>query len=465
MFVGREYYLKKLDAFYHEKTGRIVVLYGRRRIGKSELIHHFCKKKKCLYFEGLEHETTKSQIENFTFSLAEQLNLPHLKMTKFANWNDLFLFITQNVFNKKEKYVLALDELQWLAAGQIKLINQIKSYWDMHWKKQNVLLVLCGSIAHFMVKKVIRSKALYGRIDCEMLIEGLNPPELRLLLPKRNVNEVLMYSMILGGVPKYFDLLKSNKSFEQNINLLMFQEGGFFNDEIDKVFYSQFREHKTYKAIIENLAKFNLSLEEISKAIKYASGGSLKSFLDNLELAGFIQIYISLDTNSQKSKKYKLVDEFLIFYFKFIKPNQKMIKNNKKIDLFSKLVKPSWNSWLGISFELFCTKNAFSISEKLGFSDKVIKSGPLFSKKHGFQFDLVYYRSDKTISLCEIKYNESPIDTEVIKDFNLKLTKFHSPKGYSIEKIIITKNGVSKSVLNSSYFDHVLEVDKLFDLN
>ncbi len=105
-------------------------------------------------------------------------------------------------------------------------------------------------------------------------------------------------------------------------------------------------------------------------------------------------VYVSLDSQSQKSKKYKL---------------------------------PVWNSWLGISFELFCVKNSFAISEKLGFSDKVIKSGPLFSKKKGFQFDLVYYRSDKTISLCEIKYNESQIDTEVIKD--LKLIPLSVPTG------------------------------------
>lgn len=462
MFVGRDYYLKKLNDFYHEKTGRIVVLYGRRRIGKSELIHHFCEKKNFLYFEGLEHETTKSQIENFTYNLAEQLNQPHLKNTKFSNWNEVFTFLTQNVFNKKEKCILALDELQWLAAGQVKLINQIKSFWDQHWKKQNVFLVLCGSIAHFMVKKVIRSKALYGRIDCEILVEGLGPSEVRQLLPRRNVNEVLLYSMVLGGVPKYFDLIQSNKSFEQNINRLMFQEGGFFTDEVEKVFYSQFREHRTYKAIVENLVKYNLSLEEISEAIKYTSGGSLKSFLDNLELAGFVQMYVSLDSQSQKSKKYKLADEFLIFYFKFIRPNQKLIKNNKTIDFFSKLVTPVWNSWLGISFELFCVKNSFAISEKLGFSDKVIKSGPLFSKKKGFQFDLVYYRSDKTISLCEIKYNESQIDTEVIKDFNQKLSKFRPPKGHSVEKIIITKNGISKSLLNSGYFDYAFEIKDLF---
>jgi AAA+ ATPase superfamily predicted ATPase len=462
MFLGREYYLNKLDSLYQQKTGRIAVLYGRRRIGKSEIIHHFCIDKKTLYFEGLENESTKSQIENFTFKLAEQLNQPHLKNTHFESWTEVFSFLTQNVFNKKVKYILALDELQWLAAGQVKLVNQIKSYWDQYWKKQNVLLILCGSIAHFMVKKVINSKALYGRIDCEILVENLEPFETRQFLPKRHVNEVLLYSMVFGGVPKYFDLITPNKSFEQNINSLMFQAGGFFTNEIEKVFYSQFKEHKTYKIIVENLSKHNLSLSEISKAINYKSGGSLKSFLDNLELAGFVRFYISIDSNSQKTKKYKLTDEFLIFYFRFIQPHEKLIKNNKKLDLFSKLVKPAWNSWLGISFELFCLKNSELISEKLGFSEKVIKSGSVYSQKLGYQFDLVYYRSDKTISICEIKYNELPVDTEVIKQVNQKLLRFNTPRGFTVEKIIITKNGITKSLLNSEYFDQALEMSEIF---
>lgn len=461
-FLGREYYIEKMDDLYQEKTGRIIVLYGRRRVGKSELIHHFTKEKKTLYFEGLENESTKSQIKNFTISLSLQLQLPYLKNTKFDNWNEVFSFLTQNIFNNEDKYILALDELQWLAAGQVKLINQIKSYWDQFWKKQNVFLILCGSIAHFMVKKVIQSKSLYGRIDCEILVENLGPKEIRQFLPKKNENEILLYLMILGGVPKYFELLKASKSLEQNINTLMFQSGGFFVDEMEKVFYAQFKEHRTYKAIVEILSKNNLALNEISKIINYPSGGSLKSFLDNLELSGFVISYLSIDSNSRKTKKYKLADEFLIFYFKFIKPHHQEIKNNKNQDLFSKLVKPAWTTWLGISFELFCSRNRTLIAEKLGFSDKVIKSGPLFSKKLGFQFDLVFYRSDKTISLCEIKYNELPLDTEVVKDFNNKLNKFLPPKGYSLEKILITKNGISNSLKKLDCFDHILEAKELF---
>lgn len=461
-FIGRKSNLKQLEELYRDRIGRIVTFYGRRRIGKSELIHHFRKNKKNLYFEGLEGEYTQAQINNFTLSLSLQIKQPHLKNTQFKSWGELFSYLTTNVFSEKEKYVLILDEFQWMSSGQTKLINQIKSYWDLHWKKQGVFLILCGSIAHFMVKKVIKSKALYGRIDREFLIEGMRPDEIKQFIPRKSDHEILKYMMIFGGVPKYYDLLIKNRSLEQNINTLMFTAGGFFSNEIEKIFFSQFREHQTYKAIVEKLSKENLSLNEISKKISYSSGGSLKSFLDHLEMASFVRSYTSIDTHSQKTKRYKLADEFLIFYYKFLEMHRQEIKKNISSDLFTRFVKPKWNSSMGFSFELFCLKNQTEIAKRLGFEEKVVKAGPLFSKRDGYQFDLVYYRNDQTISLCEIKFYDGLVDTEVIKQFNTKLERFRPPKGYSVEKIIISQFGITEALSKSEYFDHSFVVTELF---
>ena len=175
MFVGRKYELDKLEDLYGQKTGRLAIVYGRRRIGKSYLLKKFSENKKYLYFEGLEKEKTSNQIKNFIFHLSRQTEEPFLAKTKFSDWNEVFDYLTSKVFKNLPKTILILDEFQWMAAGQSKLINQIKAYWDQHWKAQGVMLALCGSIAHFMVKKVIRSKALYGRIDSDLLIGPLSP--------------------------------------------------------------------------------------------------------------------------------------------------------------------------------------------------------------------------------------------------------------------------------------------------
>ncbi len=461
-FIGRKFEQNKLNNLYADKMGRIVVIYGRRRIGKSELIHEFCKNKKSIFFEGLEHESTKAQINNFVIRLAEQTQQSHLLQTKFQNWESLFNYLTQNIFSNGQKTVLVFDELQWMAAGQSRLINQIKSFWDQHWRRQGVFLILCGSIAHFMVKKVIQSKALYGRIDSDLLIEGLLPNEIKQFLPTRNSQEILRYMLVLGGVPKYFEILDKRKSLEVNFNNLMFQSSGFFVNEFEKIFYSQFKEHRTYKAIVVKLNKQNLSLDQISRAINYASGGSLKSYLDNLELTGFIKSYTSIGKFSGKQKKYKLNDEFIHFYLKFIQPHHGEIVKNKGRNLFQNYVKNSWSSWLGIAFERFCYKHADLIAEKLDFFDKVERAGPLFSIKMGYQFDLVYFRTDKTATLCEIKYYDQPVDTEVIKEFSEKLKKYVPPRGFSVEKVLITSSGVTDSLRKAEYFNHIFNIDQLF---
>ena len=177
MFVGRQKELKILDEAYQSEKCELVVIYGRRRIGKSSLVEQFAKNKPHYYaFEAIEGEKTTSQIKHFTNSLKKQLEDPILDSVDFKSWEKAFAYITDRIItggkNKKKK-ILFFDELQWMAAGRSKLVGFIKYYWDKHWKINNVLLILCGSVASFMVKKVLSSNALYGRVTLEILLKGL----------------------------------------------------------------------------------------------------------------------------------------------------------------------------------------------------------------------------------------------------------------------------------------------------
>ncbi len=218
-----------------------------------------------------------------------------------------------------------------------------------------------------MVKQIIRSKALYGRIDLEIHLQALKPHESRLLLKKRNPHEALLYLMIFGGVPKYLEQIDQSKSFAQNMNVLCFQKNGFFVDELNKIFYSQFSKAGLYSKIIYALSKNNLYFSEIAKKLNTSAGGGLKEYIRNLERSDFVRTYLPVGSTSQKEKKYKLFDEFLIFYLKFIYPQLKQIQQNEKQKLFELNVEPSWKPWLGISFETFCLKNAMKISSVVWF--------------------------------------------------------------------------------------------------
>lgn len=468
MFVGRKEELRELENLYKNKTSKLVVLYGRRRIGKSSLIEQFSVGKPFLHFEGLEGEETSTQIKSFTNDLLRQINDPILKSVHFRNWLEVFDYLS-NYFkkNNKHKIILFFDEFQWLAAGQGALISLLKKYWDQHWKKSNVVLILCGSISSYMVKKVIKSKALYGRIDWEHKLGALSPKEaFEMIGKKRSKEELFRYLLVLGGIPRYLESIDLSKSFEQNMDQLFFKKDALFVNEYEKIFYSQFKEHRTYEKIIIFMCDGPKSLEEIAKHLKIPSGGGLKSYLENLVSADFIGVYSPYD-KSEKTKliRYKITDEYLRFYFKFIKPNLNAITSSRKTrNLFHTITGNSMEVWLGFAFENFCLKNAFDLAEKMGFANKIKNFGPAFSRSSsGFQIDLLYLRSDKTLTLCEIKYYNKEISTKIVKEVEMKASLLTIPKGFTLEKALISVFGPDQSLRDLEYFHHSITLENFFE--
>ncbi|MEQ1665142.1 MAG: ATP-binding protein, partial [Bdellovibrionales bacterium] len=456
-FFGRGRELKILNDFNQNRNSFIGVIYGRRRVGKSRFIAEFTKDKPSFIFEGLQGESTQNQINHFCEQLARQTNDHLLLKANLPNWNRTFDVLTDYLSkkNKHRKTILVLDEIQWMAGHRSQLISLIKYYWDNHWRQFNVDIILCGSIASFMVKKVIKSKALYGRIDVELKLEQLRPDEAaQFLIKKRSPEEILLYQMIFGRVPKYFENIDPKRSFEVNLNRLCFQSNGIMVNEIDKIFYSQFKKTSIYFKIVRALLNGPKTLQELSLSLLVSSGGGLKEYLTNLELAQYIGSDSSLDKKiNSKYKKYFLADEYLIFHKKYIEPNLSHILKNTNRSIFTQLVKPSWSPWLGLAFERFCLNNAEYLAEKLGFKESLIGFGPLIQKNPGLQIDLIFKRSDKVIVICEMKYSKNIIYKEVISEVQTKIDKLRAFKGFAIEKALVAPFGDRKKLEQQKYFD------------
>jgi len=362
--------------------------------------------------------------------------------------------------------VLFFDEIQWMAAGRKRLISIIKYFWDNYWKDQSVMLILCGSVASFMVDKVINSTALYGRITEEILLKGLNPDEISLFFKgKRSSVEILNYQLIFGGVPKYFEEINISRSFYKNINKLCFSSNSLMLNEVEKIFYKQYKNAATYIDVVNVLKKGVCSFQQISEKLGKKSGGSLKKVVTQLENAEFIESYVSFEKGwNSKFRKYRLSDEFLRFYFKYMAPNRQIIKLSESGNkLFEKLSKDSLDIWLGFAFEKFCLKHAWFLAKKMGFAEETILASPYFGKNDSkFQIDLLYKRVDKVIVVCEIKYHSSEISASVIKEVEKKVEQLSVPKGYSVEKALISIYGPDESLRESEYFDYYLTAEKIF---
>jgi AAA+ ATPase superfamily predicted ATPase len=468
-FVGRSEELNSLDKTFKLNKSQLIVIYGRRRVGKSQLISEFIKRHStfALSFEGLENQHRDKQIDNFVSRLKEQYNDSLLNGINFTKWDAVFAYLTNQVFQKKEMKIIVFDELQWMAAERSELISLIKYYWDRHWKDQKVFLILCGSIASFMVKKVIQSKALYGRIDKTILLKGFKPNE-AIQLFKKNISyeEVLKYLLIFGGVPKYLKSINQKESFANNINGLCFSSDSEMLEEAEKIFYSQFKETEKYLKIIKLLKDKIYSAEEINKALKLTSGGGLNYYLNNLVKADIIQEFSSWDLKvKNKYKKYKLIDEFLIFHFKFIAPNLKLIQNQSSQHLFEHLCETKWKPWLSLAFERFCIKHAVYLSKLMGLNEELINFGPVFSRGgNNFQIDLLYECKNNRVIICEIKYSDKPISTKIIPEIESKLESLSLPKNYSIAKALISVNGIDQALLDSEYFDYIINLQDIFQV-
>ena len=468
MFIGRKRELARLEDAFNALQSQVVVIYGRRRIGKSRLVHKFGESKPAFfYFEAIEGERTRGQISHFVDCLKRQVSDSTLEHVNFTRWEHVFSYITERIIEravKTERIVLFLDELQWMSAGRSRLVSILKYYWDNHWKNKNIMLILCGSVSSFMIKKVLRSKALYGRINVEMNLKGFPPREAaQFFKGKRSKEEILKYLLVFGGVPKYLEEIKLNRSFNQNMNQLCFSAESPMIHEIDRIFYSQFREARTYLRIVTLLKRGIHTLKDISEKLNIPSGGGLKKYLKSLEEAEIIRSYIPFGASkSSRLRVYSLADEFLSFYYKYIEPNLEIIQQGGATHLFERLTRESRDPWFGLAFERFCIKHSFHLAKIMGFEEEILNVSPFFQKgERSFQIDLIYKRADRVVTVCEVKYHSLPVSTKIIPEMNRKCSLLKIPRGHSLEKALISLHGADQGLRDSEYFDHIVSLEEI----
>lgn len=462
MIIGRDKELITLDKSYRSKKSELVVVYGRRRIGKSTICNAHREKYPNFSFEGVEGYSSKQHIRFIADSLKLVLG-EYIQETKpIDSWPAVLDLITLYLkkIHPSQKKILFFDEFQWLAAGRSTLPALIKRYWDNDWAKLKVQLILCGSVSSYMVKKVIKSKALYGRIDLQLNVKQLSPRESAKFFGKDvSSQEMLKHLVVFGGIPKYLADLDKSGSFQKNLTDIFFDKNSAYINEYEKIFYSQFKEYRTYEKIVTALSSGPLNHTAIAQKTGIKSGGGLKSYLQNLENAEFIGSY-NLNPANKNGKviSYRITDPFLRFYFYYVKPNLALITSLSSPKVaFNNITKNNLAPFLGFAFENFCNVFALYIAARLDFEEEVTAWGPFVSRgENSFQIDLCYFRRGDIITICEAKYSENEIGPKVISEVEIKLGKLQQLyPHHTIQKMLLAAGKVSKALKSAEYFDHV----------
>lgn len=469
-FIGRKREIQYLLELGASERASILVIYGRRRVGKTELIEQSYHDRNLIKLEGLQGKSQVLQIENVMYQLSRYLEDPHIAKIHFKNWVEVFDFIADKI--ELDNWILYFEELQWLANYEDNFVSELKYVWDNRLRhNKNFIMVLCGSAPSFMVNNVLHSKALYNRSTNELHLKELSLKETQLFMPKRSLREIITAYLILGGIPEYLLQIDSGSSVLLSIAEKMFKSDAYFFNEYDRIFISSMAENPHYKLIVEFLSKRRFATrKELTQYLKIQSGGSLTEVLDDLLLCGFIEKYTPYHVNdSSMLTRYCINDAYLAFYFKFIKPIQsKIIKGDYIHDPVSAIQKQTYQIWMGYAFERLIRQYSKLIAKILGFSGIDYKSGVFFNrraeaKQQGYQIDLIFERGDHVYTVCEIKYYASQVDATIIDEIEKKLSLFPNPKHYTIQRILITTEGASRALLERHYFDRIITLTDLFD--
>ncbi len=480
--IGREAELEILQEICESPEPEFLAVYGRRRIGKTYLISEFFKSKG-VYFEitGMKDGSTAEQLFQFAHEFSRRFNAGE-RISPPKNWAEAFALLLEAIesVEKGKKIILFFDEIPWLASPRSKFLNALDHLWNRYLSRNpQIILVICGSSASWIIRKVINNKGgLHGRITRKMRLLPFALGETEKYLQSRHIEldrkQIIDLYMAIGGVPKYLSFIGRGKSSAQVINEICFSINGGLYNEFDNLYRSLFENYEYHVAIVKVLAKYTegLTKDEILNKVNLSSGGSSSKIIEELVDAGFL-VYAPSFTKKKVGGTYRLVDEYSIFYLTWIADLPKMGLESLDPNFWVKKQRSAqWSAWSGCAFEALCLKHIQKIKKALGISGiTTVESGwrygpPKNSKAQGAQIDLVIDRADKCINLCEMKYYDSEfvIDKDYEERLRMKKNVFReqTETTKTLFTTLVTSYGVKKNAHFMAVVDNQITMQDMF---
>lgn len=474
IFIGRQKELEELRRCQKRRSANLVIITGRRRIGKSRLIEEFTKNQHYYQFVGMaptKGMTAQMQRDNFARQLSEQLAMPKFSM---SDWGDLMTLLANST--SKGKVVILFDEISWMGTLDPSFLGKLKTAWDTQFKKNSRLLfVLCGSVSSWIEKNIISNTEFLGRPSLYMNIKELDLEQCNKFWGKyadrMSPYEKLKILSVTGGIPRYLELISPQENAENNITALCFSENAPLLNEFKRIFSDIFGKRSSiYKKIIFRLLLGPATQHEIIESTNRVKSGDFSDYLEDLEAAGFVSRDYSWNLengNTNKLSKYRLKDNYIRFYLKYIQPNTSKIKKG----IFGQrsiASLPGWDSIMGLQFENLVLSNTKKIIKLLGIkNEEVINAGPYFHRKtqrrSGCQIDLLIQTKFNCLYICEIKFSKTELSLSICQEMQYKIDILRKEGSFSFMPILIHVNGIKQSVIDSEFFYKIINFGNLVD--
>ncbi len=452
--VGRKEEIKIMTELLMKKEAQFLAIYGRRRVGKTYLIRNVYKTSMVFECTGIQNITLDEQLENFWIAL---ITVDKTQRKKPESWLEAFQMLASILEKKKrrkKKLVIFLDEISWFDSPKSRFKSSLSHFWNSYAvKNPNILLVICGSAASWILNHVVNNKGgLHNRLTRTIRLLPFDLQEFEQMLKIEGVKlsrfDVTQLYMCIGGIPYYIKQISSGKSVAQILDELFFNKSASLKSEFENLYASLFTNHKLHEELVALLAskRKGLNRSTIIKKTSMKSGGGLTEVLKELEECGFIMT--THDFHKRKEDVlYRLIDEYTIFYLKFLK-NKRGKTSGRQL-----LNSQSFRIWAGFAFENFCFKHIHLINRVLGihgieydlfsFIEKGTKDGK------GIQIDLIIDRADNVVNIFEIKFYNLEFNLSLAQSKQIlhKVNRFReiTKTRKNIFTTLITSNGAIKN--------------------
>jgi len=426
MFIGREIELQTLETLYKKNSYQMVVIYGRRRVGKTTLISKFSEDKPAIIFSAQE-ANDKMNIDLFSKKIFEFFHIS-TAFSPFETWNAAFDFIADKA--KTERFILAIDEFPYAAEENKSLKSILQNIIDHQLKDTNIFIILCGSQISFMENEVLGYKSpLFGRRTSQMKILGFNYLDASKMLESFSREDKIKLYSCIGGTPHYLAQVDKEKSFEDNLADLYFNISGYLYDEPTMLLKQELREPAMYNSIISAIAEGASRLNEISTKIGEERSKTIK-YLETLINLRILHKEYSFGDDPAKSRKgvYKISDNCYSFWYRYVFPEKAAIEQGTGKAVLN-FILPEINSYIGKPFEEICFQYMIHKNNNSELPFTFTHSGRWWGSnpktKSQEEIDIVFSSPDnKSVIFAECKWRNDIKDVAVLNDLIEKSNLF-----------------------------------------
>lgn len=478
MFIGREAELSFLRGKYDEKQGQLVVLYGRRRVGKTETLREFCKGKPHIFYSCTQ-STDKVQLAKFSKQIFKE-NIPAKQyISEFADWESAFLSILELPYGDKKK-LLIVDEFPYMCKGNKSIPSILQNLWDAELKDRNVMIVLCGSAMSFIEKELLAEKnPLYGRATGIYKMTEMGFYDAVKFFPDySDEDKVLAYS-ILGGIPHYLRQFRPDLPVAENIRRNILAKGCVLYSEVEFLLHQELRETSIYNSIIEAVALGNTKLNDISQKSLVEDTSKTSVYLKNLIELGIVKREFSIDAKIKEKANasrgtYRLTDNFFRFWYAFVFTNFSQLEDGDVDGVYDYVISPALHEFASFAFEDICKEFVKELQKKNALPFRYSRMGRWMGKTtvrdkdaaNGLrtaetEIDLLgISRGERKYLVGECKFKKTPFDYSEYLDTKAKLTPLKDTADFYYA--LFSESGFDEKVVAEAESESNL---KLYDLS